>query len=210
MTSGRWVDAEDNVTFVSWSALASRMTEKKYELLRRLHRQPAVSICALARDLGRDFKRVHEDVNALEAVGLIEREGGLLRADYDEILRRLHGRPSQAAARLGAQHAGRHGARRLRHLDSADDLGDRLRRLRLADRGPGRRVRHLRDDPERAAGEPEVIAHHFTQGGLDDLAIEWWGKAGDQALRRSAFHADCASARLRRKHKKGRAQAWGS
>ena len=23
--------------------------------------------------------------------------------------------------------------------------------------------------------------------GLDDLAIEWWGKAGDQALRRSAF-----------------------
>jgi predicted ATPase len=39
----------------------------------------------------------------------------------------------------------------------------------------------LRDDPERAAAEPEVIAHHFTQGGLDDLAIEWWGKAGDQA-----------------------------
>jgi class 3 adenylate cyclase/predicted ATPase len=45
----------------------------------------------------------------------------------------------------------------------------------------------LRGDPERAAAEPEVIAHHFTQAGLDDLAIEWWGKAGDQALRRSAF-----------------------
>ena len=45
----------------------------------------------------------------------------------------------------------------------------------------------LRDDPERAAAEPEVIAHHFTQAGLDDLAIEWWGEAGDQALRRSAF-----------------------
>ena len=41
--------------------------------------------------------------------------------------------------------------------------------------------------PEPAAAEPEVIAHHFTQAGLDDLAIEWWGKAGDQALRRSAF-----------------------
>jgi hypothetical protein len=40
---------------------------------------------------------------------------------------------------------------------------------------------------EQAAAEPEVIAHHFTQAGLDDLAIEWWGKAGDQALRRSAF-----------------------
>jgi prepilin-type processing-associated H-X9-DG protein len=38
-----------------------------------------------------------------------------------------------------------------------------------------------------ANAEPETIAHHFTQAGLDDLAIEWWGKAGDQALRRSAF-----------------------
>ena len=38
-----------------------------------------------------------------------------------------------------------------------------------------------------ANAEPEVIAHHFTQAGLDDPAIEWWGKAGDQALRRSAF-----------------------
>ena len=46
----------------------------------------------------------------------------------------------------------------------------------------------LRDEfPAIAAAEPEVLAHHFTQAGLDDAAIEWWGKAGDQALRRSAF-----------------------
>jgi tetratricopeptide (TPR) repeat protein len=45
----------------------------------------------------------------------------------------------------------------------------------------------LRDQPERLAAQPEAIAHHFTEAGLDDLAIEWWGKAGDQALRRSAF-----------------------
>jgi predicted ATPase len=45
----------------------------------------------------------------------------------------------------------------------------------------------LRDDPERAVAAPEIIAHHFTEAGLDDHAIEWWGKAGDQALRRSAF-----------------------
>ena len=32
-----------------------------------------------------------------------------------------------------------------------------------------------------AAAEPEVLAHHFTQAGLTDAAIEWWGKAGDQA-----------------------------
>src|SRR5271163_100082 len=35
--------------------------------------------------------------------------------------------------------------------------------------------------------ESEALAHHFTQAGQTELAIEWWGKAGDQALRRSAF-----------------------
>jgi tetratricopeptide (TPR) repeat protein len=38
-----------------------------------------------------------------------------------------------------------------------------------------------------ANAEPEAVAHHFTEAGLDYAAIEWWGKAGDQALRRSAF-----------------------
>jgi predicted ATPase len=38
-----------------------------------------------------------------------------------------------------------------------------------------------------AAAEPELLAHHFTQAGLIEAAIDWWGKAGDQALRRSAF-----------------------
>jgi class 3 adenylate cyclase/predicted ATPase len=46
----------------------------------------------------------------------------------------------------------------------------------------------LRDRfPDTAASEPEVLAHHFTQAALTDAAIEWWGKAGEQALRRSAF-----------------------
>ena len=35
--------------------------------------------------------------------------------------------------------------------------------------------------------EPELLAHHFTQAGLREPAIEYWGKAGDLALRRSAF-----------------------
>jgi class 3 adenylate cyclase len=38
-----------------------------------------------------------------------------------------------------------------------------------------------------AEAEPEALAYHFTQAGLIEAAIEWWGKAGDQALRRSAF-----------------------
>jgi class 3 adenylate cyclase/tetratricopeptide (TPR) repeat protein len=69
---------------------------------------------------------------------------------------------------------------------------------------------------DNVAAEPEVLAHHFTQAGLTDAAIEWWGRAGDQALRRSAFQeaishlgkaiemadktADATAARQRRLH----------
>jgi class 3 adenylate cyclase/predicted ATPase/ABC-type transport system involved in cytochrome c biogenesis ATPase subunit len=37
-----------------------------------------------------------------------------------------------------------------------------------------------------AETEPEVVAHHFTQAGLSEAAVEWWIKAGDRALDRSA------------------------
>jgi acetyl esterase/lipase len=48
--------------------------------------------------------------------------------------------------------------------------------------------RPLRDRfPAIAAAEPEVLAHHYTQAGLDEPAIEWWDRAGEQALHRSAF-----------------------
>ncbi|WFU83256.1 adenylate/guanylate cyclase domain-containing protein [Bradyrhizobium sp. CIAT3101] len=35
--------------------------------------------------------------------------------------------------------------------------------------------------------EPEVLAHHFTEAGLSEVALEWWRKAGQQALKRSAY-----------------------
>jgi predicted transcriptional regulator len=82
---GEKVQVRDTVTFLSWSSLSSVMTDKRYELLRYLHAHPTTSIRALSRALHRDYKRVHEDVTALSAVGLIDRDGQLLRADYDEI-----------------------------------------------------------------------------------------------------------------------------
>jgi class 3 adenylate cyclase len=46
----------------------------------------------------------------------------------------------------------------------------------------------LRDQfGEIGATEPELLAHHFTQAGLTDAAIEWWGKAGLRSLERSAL-----------------------
>jgi predicted ATPase len=37
------------------------------------------------------------------------------------------------------------------------------------------------------AAEPELLARHFTQAGLTEAAIEWWGRAGQQSLERSAL-----------------------
>src|SRR6266436_2510164 len=34
---------------------------------------------------------------------------------------------------------------------------------------------------------PEAVAHHFSQAGLNEAAAQWWGKAGDRALGRSAY-----------------------
>ena len=39
---------------------------------------------------------------------------------------------------------------------------------------------------EIAEAQPEILAHHYTQAGLTNLAIQWWRKSGDLAIRRSA------------------------
>ncbi len=41
--------------------------------------------------------------------------------------------------------------------------------------------------PEVGAAQPELIAQHCAEAGLVDIAIEWWSKAGEQALRRGAY-----------------------
>jgi len=38
-----------------------------------------------------------------------------------------------------------------------------------------------------ASAQPELLAHHFTQAGLTEAAIEWWAEAGQRSLERSAL-----------------------
>ncbi len=76
---------ERHVSFESWQALFNVLTPKRYELLQHVHQHPEQSIRALARALGRDYKRVHEDVKALAEAGLLEQGGEGIRADYQAI-----------------------------------------------------------------------------------------------------------------------------
>jgi class 3 adenylate cyclase/tetratricopeptide (TPR) repeat protein len=45
----------------------------------------------------------------------------------------------------------------------------------------------LEQFPTIAVAEPELLAYHFTQAGITEVAIEWWGKAGRRSLERSAL-----------------------
>jgi predicted transcriptional regulator len=74
---------EKHVGFADWETMVRVLSPKRLELLRHVHRHPARNIRALALALGRDYRRVHEDVVALSAAGLLDRDDDGVRADYD-------------------------------------------------------------------------------------------------------------------------------
>jgi len=50
------------------------------------------------------------------------------------------------------------------------------------------RIARLLDEkfPATAESEPELVAHHYTEAGLAEPAIDYWQKAGQRAMQRSA------------------------
>ena len=75
---------ERHVTFEDLPALLNALTPKRLELLREVRREPAASVRVLASRLGRDYKRVHGDVEAHRAPA--GRAGGARERDtqYDD------------------------------------------------------------------------------------------------------------------------------
>ena len=73
---------EEHLSFESLESLLATLSPKRIELVRFVRRRPNLSIAAVARELGRDYKRVHGDVRALEAAGLLEERPSGLRAPF--------------------------------------------------------------------------------------------------------------------------------
>jgi len=81
----------DLFTFSSPAQLFSVLSPRRWTLIERLQGLGAISLRGLARELGRDVKRVHEDVAILLDWGLIERTDdrklivpfGVIHADFD-------------------------------------------------------------------------------------------------------------------------------
>ena len=64
-----------HLTLASLDELLAALSPRRMELLRFLHKAGAMNVRSLATMLKRDYKNVHTDVAALEAAGLIERDG---------------------------------------------------------------------------------------------------------------------------------------
>ncbi len=82
--AGEPVD-EVHVTFLDIEAMLSTLSPRRLELLRQVRRHGADNTRDLATALGRDYKNVHQDVAALETVGLLVRDGRKLGAPWDEV-----------------------------------------------------------------------------------------------------------------------------
>lgn len=70
----------ETLNFDSPAAFFSRLTERRWALINALQGAGELPVRELARRVGRDVKRVHEDASALVDLGLVERtpRGGLL------------------------------------------------------------------------------------------------------------------------------------
>ena len=70
---GEKVQEKNRLHFENLEVLLKTLTPGRWTLLKKLHAMGPLSIRALAKDLGRDYKNVYTDVRRLENVGLIGR-----------------------------------------------------------------------------------------------------------------------------------------
>jgi predicted transcriptional regulator len=76
----------ERLAFADLPLLLKTLSPARWQLLARLRKQGPMSVRALAKHLGRDYKNVHTDVGQLLQLGLIERTGeSLVRVPWDAV-----------------------------------------------------------------------------------------------------------------------------
>jgi class 3 adenylate cyclase len=141
-------------------------------LMARLDRlAPVKEVAQIGAAIGRDFSYMllrcvagRDDLALSAALGQLEQAELLLR----------HGTPPDATysfkhalVQKAAYESLLRSRRQILHKSIGDVLRDKF--------------------PVIAENEPEIVAYHFTEAGLSGVAFEWWRKAGEQALKRSAY-----------------------
>lgn len=90
----------ETLNFEAPEAFFSRLTARRWAMVNALQRAAApMAVRELARRVGRDVKRVHEDAMVLVDLGLIERsESGALYCPFSDIHVDMHMAPEKLAA----------------------------------------------------------------------------------------------------------------
>ncbi len=82
--SGEQVE-ETHVTFLDVQTMLEALSPRRLELLRHVRQHGAGNVRELSQALQRDYKNVHHDVAMLESAGLLQRDGRMLIAPWDEL-----------------------------------------------------------------------------------------------------------------------------
>lgn len=61
----------EKISFKDQRLLFKTLTPKRFEILEYVHEQDGISIRSLAKELGRDYSNVHQDVKILHQLGLM-------------------------------------------------------------------------------------------------------------------------------------------
>jgi predicted transcriptional regulator len=89
----------ETLNFETPGAFFGRLTERRWALVTALLGQGTLAVRELARRVGRDVKRVHEDVQVLAELGLVERgEAGGVLCPYADVHIDMHVQQERAAA----------------------------------------------------------------------------------------------------------------
>jgi DNA-binding SARP family transcriptional activator/class 3 adenylate cyclase len=169
--SGLLVEAADRYTVSGPVKPLAIPTTLQASLLARLDRlAPIREIAQISATLGRHFS--HELISAVAAMPQRQLDDGMEQLVRAEL---MHRRGTPPDAEYTFKHA--------LVQDAAYASLTRGRRQEMH----GRVARAIEERaPDVAMREPEVLAHHFTQANCAPQAIEYWLKAGQVALARSA------------------------
>ena len=87
---GETVREKHRLYFENLEVLLKILTPGRWELQKKLHANGPMSIRALAKYLGRDYKNVHTDVRCLEYIGMIGRtKNDRIKVPWDIVEARL-------------------------------------------------------------------------------------------------------------------------
>jgi predicted ATPase/class 3 adenylate cyclase len=140
-------------------------------LLARLDRLPSVKeVAQLGAAIGREFP-----FNLLATVSSMSESA--LRSALDRLVTAelIFARGAPPAASYVFKHA--------LVQDAAYETLLKSKRQQLHERI----AKALEDNfPEVVLSQPEIVAQHYTEAGRHEVAVAWWSKAGDLAIKRSA------------------------